>query len=446
MQVQQAVKYFKGEKGFQRLLTLFVQKYQSLGHIGGSVKLNNLSEAEKEALSMLMRRDYSKQKSVTISLTSFEAALQKTKFADVTLKELLDGFVGQNILSNSEKKYLYQKQKDIFFNTLMQKYPQEKCRQWLMHIKNKGFNTKGVHRAYDLNAGLLRLHLSNVLTALQQLPELEKNRYERLPFFAGRVTGDPHGFDLNTEQGRLLLNALQFLQKQRDADYPVSTAMTAEEKSELLACFGILRDDLLNFVTCTGILAFRTGCSKPAATWLSAYQESVVVNMPLREIIKMDRFIPAAAFCNARQERQAFIIENSGVYSELLDRFSGRPVPPLICTHGQLKLANLVLLDKLVKSGTTVFYSGDFDPEGLQMAQRVLKRYGKHARAWRYGVNDYLACISQVELPSVRLKKLSSVTAIEFAEVKREILKQKKAGYQEYLIHKLLSDIDSYMR
>lgn len=47
----------------------------------------------------------------------------------------------------------------------------------------------------------------------------------------------------------------------------------------------------------------------------------------------------------------------------------------LVALAGPLRLACLMLLDGLVKGGAVIYYSGDFDPEGLQMAQKLIQRY-----------------------------------------------------------------------
>ncbi|MEG6617567.1 TIGR02679 family protein [Peptococcaceae bacterium 1198_IL3148] len=443
MKTDKAVKYFKQERGFHRLMTQLIKKYQQLGRIGGSIKLSNLSDTEKEALASLMRRDYSKQQSATITMTAFEAALQKTRFAGITLKELLDGYAGQQLTTNEELRHQYQREKHQFFNQLIQLHKHDNCCQWLEHILAKGVGTRGIHLAYDVNAPLLYLQLTNVLKALAQLPALVHAEYDRLPIFASRVTGDPHGFDLDTDQGRFLIAALHYLRQHKEVGYTVSANLSAEEKTELLAYYGLIRDDLLNFVTCAGIVGLRQ--NKPTAIWRSACEEAAVLNVPLREIVKIETFLPAVAYSNTNKEKIVFMLENSGVFSAVLDHFNGKEMPPLICTHGQLKLANLILLDKLVTNGVTVLYSGDFDPEGLQMAQRILDRYGSRAKTWCYNYEDYLISLSEVELDDARLKKLDTVTTTAFTEVKEAMRQYKKAGYQEYLIKKLVADIESYM-
>ncbi|TGE35517.1 hypothetical protein E4K67_24675 [Desulfosporosinus fructosivorans] len=46
------------------------------------------------------------------------------------------------------------------------------------------------------------------LTA-SQVNRRHPNKIERLPMFARRITKDPHGFDPNSDTGRILLQALK---------------------------------------------------------------------------------------------------------------------------------------------------------------------------------------------------------------------------------------------
>ena len=124
-------------------------------------------------------------------------------------------------------------------------------------------------------------------------------------------------------------------------------------------------------------------------------------------------------------------MENSVFFSEILDRFSVCITTPLICTNGQFKLAALLLLDLLLQNNVIIYYSGDFDPEGLLMAQRLVSRYPSQVRLWHYTIEDYQKSLSEVVLSENRLNKLRNLDLQEFAELKDLMLKTKKAGYQE---------------
>ena len=64
--------------------------------------------------------------------------------------------------------------------------------------------------------------------------------------------------------------------------------------------------------------------------------------------------------------------ENPAVFSEIVRR---HPKTAAVCTDGQPRLAAFVLMD-LLKAHTVFYYMGDYDPEGLLIAQRLKERYG----------------------------------------------------------------------
>ncbi len=209
-----------------------------------------------------------------------------------------------------------------------------------------------------------------------------------------------------------------------------------EALNELYYHFGILRDDLLNFVTCAGIVAYDTS-GEVLPVWRAAYRDHSVLNVPLREVVKIDLARPTAG-------NKVYMVENPGVFSTLLDRCENgfRPYPPLVCSHGQFKLAALLLLDKLVEGGMVIYYSGDFDPEGLLMADRLLKRHPGKVVPWRYTLDDYRLAMSGKKLPERRLRQLEGVRSPELFAVKDGISRAGAAGYQEGIIDFLWEDVN----
>ncbi|SHG51429.1 Protein of unknown function C-terminus [Ornithinibacillus halophilus] len=91
-------------------------------------------------------------------------------------------------------------------------------------------------------------------------------------------------------------------------------------------------------------------------------------------------------------------------------------------------------MDMLVKEGCTLYYSGDLDPEGISMAERLLHRYPGQAKLWKMDIESYYKSISDVELTDERLSKLESITTPELQPVVEEMKKKKRAGYQEALV------------
>lgn len=420
--LKEAVQYFKREKGFSRLLPLFIKRYEGLGRIGGAVTLTNLKAEEKKALGSWFAKEYFRQKSITVSLADFEAELANTKFEGLTLLDILKEYQGTDLLSNKQKEKEYNAKKMEFFSLYKDKYQNDLVHYWIDRIIAKDKGTQRIHQLYDSNKELLADEMVKVSKVLTVIPLKE---HERLPVFSQRVTGNPHYFD---ELSRLTF-PLQIIQNMK-VESPIKT-LDSEESTELLLSFGILRDDLLNFVTCTGLIAYRH--ETEVKMWRYAFEDATVINVPLREIDWIDKVMPAIG-------NIVFIVENSGVFSSIMDRLKGLKVP-LICTHGQFKLAGLLLIDKLIDCENIIYYSGDIDPEGLQMAQRLSQRHPGKINFWRLRPEDYKKSLSDVRLDDKRLSKLKSVNEDRLNSVKEALIKIRLAGYQENLIEELVKDI-----
>lgn len=422
------IRYIRSEPGLDRLLQALLDRYIQLGRIGGSVKLSKLKPEEAEGLSLFFRKDYSRQASAVISFAAFEKALSKTKYAEIDIRDLLDSYAGKKVYTQNEEKEQYQLQKDHFFQELQHAHPMQ--RSWIGYVWKKGRGTRAIHQLYDESPGYLRELMNIVCRALNRLPKPPK--YERLPFFAQKITQNPHAFDLDQHGGRILLHALQYILLEK-AELPyIRGNLNAEEANDLLQSFHLLRDDLLNFVTCTGLIAGTASGEHPVFS--AANHTSTVLNHPLKEVAKL-------TFCRPIFGNAVFVVENSGVCSELLDRWPFSTPPALISTNGQFKLAALMLIDLLAAENIDIYYSGDFDPEGLLMAERLIGRNPSNTKLWRYSVKDYHLCRATVNIPGDRLAQLDKIKLAELLPVKDLMTSTQKAGYQEQLVPHLLKDM-----
>lgn len=454
-----AVSYFR-QQGFTRFLDLMLRKYQSLGRWAGSVKLANLTPEEQEALSAFFRRDLRHKNSTTIRLEDFEESLAQTKFAGIPAVAILEGLTGDVVLTRSQVLEERERNRIDYFAKLRALFSHSFCQQWLTAIEQSSEGTRSVQIAYEKDSTHLFQQMSWVLAALAELENIRGkgksiDNFERLPVFALRITKNPHGFDLDSEAGKLLINALSVL-RDLDGDSAVTADMKALDKknankngrtavlsgsealNELFYHYGLLRDDLWNFVTCSGLVAMDKE-AKELSVWVAASQHNSVLNVPLREVVKVQEIYPASR----KHGNIVYVVENPAVFSVLLDEAekNDRAYPALLCTHGQFKLSALLLMDKLVASGAVIYYSGDFDPEGLLMAESLLNRYPGSVAPWHYSKEAYLFSRPEKELSAMRLKKLEGVQSPELFAVKTEILKLGRAGYQEGIIPLLWRDM-----
>lgn len=412
--VDEAVRYFKASTGFSRLFEQFRKKYASLGKVGGSVSIQSFKHDELEAIARFFGNEVATLRlKKTVTLRAFEKKLQTTKFEGVTLLELLEAYFGEALVTKQEALAQMEGQRAERFRELKRTYPS--LTFWFTYLERRTADTHWINRMVETDG--FDVSCERLAQAMERLP-LD---YERLPVFGQRILGNPHAFDRTNELGRLLIHALHV--KRGQGGPPPSDT---ERVNELLLEFKLLRDDIANFVTCANMTAEREGTEHPM--WHGAAWMHSVLNVPMRELLNVDRVRPSRGYT-------VWIVENSGVFSSLLDDV---PDAPLVCTHGQFKLAAYRLLDMLVASGCQLKYAGDFDPEGLQMAARLKERYGDKLDYWCMDLESYVASEPSVELAEERLVKLDRVTDVELQDVVEEMKRRGRAGYQEALIEKMV--------
>ena len=127
--------------------------------------------------------------------------------------------------------------------------------------------------------------------------------------------------------------------------------------------------------------------------------------------------------------KKVYIVENPAIFSMLIKE---KPEAGILCGNGQLRLASHVLLDLFDKE-TEFLYAGDFDPEGLLIAQNLKEKYGDRMHLWKYEKELYEMYRSEVEISEKSLKKLDNIYLKELLEIAGLMKKQKKATYQEAL-------------
>ena len=102
-----------------------------------------------------------------------------------------------------------------------------------------------------------------------------------------------------------------------------------------------------------------------------------------------------------------------------------------------------MLLDKIVQGGGEIYYSGDFDPEGLLIADKLKKRYGLKLVLWHFTPEAYRKIQSKKMISAARLKKLDSIESPELKKLVEAIKKSGYSGYQEMMVEAYLRDIET---
>lgn len=188
-----------------------------------------------------------------------------------------------------------------------------------------------------------------------------------LSIFSSMFTGDPHYLDLDSKHCVLFLYALSYIEK-------ISFPESREDKVQLLSKYLIDVDNLSNFVITYGLLSDRE--------YMNCFSEA------LESLLLNTQNILGSAWFNTK-DKKVFIFENPSILMEIIDR---KIKANVVISGGFSNSSDYLLLDKLVEKGNRLFYNGDFEPEGLLIAQMLKIRYKDHLQFICYDKVDYVAC------------------------------------------------------
>lgn len=228
------------------------------------------------------------------------------------------------------------------------------------------------------------------------------------------------------------VSSFLFLQLLLERDgWVYRTNPNAEEVTEILSTHRIWRDDVLNFVSCFGIRGFKDN-EDSFKVLEGAIEEKTICNLPLRDVFRIKRV--------EAYKQKVFVVENSSLYSSIIEEFQDKPfTPSILCTHGRMKLSALLLLDKIAESNNIIFYAGDHDPQGLSIAESLVKRLKSKIKPWRFDKESYLLSLSDEMFDSEKM--LTNIKEPQLQALIQVMLEYRKSAYQEKLIEHYYDDI-----
>lgn len=412
---------YLAQPGLKRLWPKVKTKYLSLDRIGGKVQLRQLSLLEQEALGGLLAKNLLGKKECVVELTALDQVLKRSRFA-VGLVEALECLYGPSLLTKREQAQAAEKEWLAFFATVEQVPQQLPTRSWLTALRNgQGQGYRTFLTLYHQDKGQASNILRTCLQALDRLPCWRKHR-TRLPVFAAGLTGDPHALDSNTALGRLFFQGVLFtLEIESDAS-------SAEKKREILSQAGLEGDDVSSTVIVAGL------CTLPSDPRAGIFSASRSTHTP---ILLPLRFFDRPTLWTSMPI--VYVMENPTVFSAILDATGNDFLPPLVCTSGQLSVAALKLLDELTVAGNTLYYSGDFDPDGLQIGIRLQERYGNAFHPWFFDCEAYHAAPAGLALTFEQQQTIRNLTVSWDKTLSTVILERGSVVYQESLVDKMIA-------
>ena len=386
-QVEECVKYFRQNPVWNKVLKGFQKKYVSYGRFSGSVVVRNLTQEEIEELEGFFGKSFHRQKSVSISAEKFQKALENSRYKNIKPDMILESYFGRPLLSRQEEGLLKEQKRQEIIRRVTSDYegtPVQSEVEYIVHM------LKGNSRE-DFGELEQQLYLSAEI--FNKLP-YRKEQKIYLAVFAAMLTGNPHAFDRGTVGGRILEQMIHRSLEQRNLLIEGTEIFPAYKRQKSFLAAGILLDDVSNYAMVCNVEAVKKDGTIHMG--MDGFQkEKDMLQVPLGVISdwKEVRCL----------QQKIYIVENPSVFAMLC----GKAECSCMCMNGQPRLAGLMLLDLLEKSGTTIYYSGDLDPE------------------------DYNKSRSEEVISDRRMKILDKITDVRLISVVDEIKKYKTAGYQE---------------
>ena len=422
--------YFKDNPAYQRCFSEFEKKWKSYGRVTGTITLKHTSEEERKAIGGILGKVFYED-TIRVSFAEFEKGLQCTKFAPVDFEEILEAYFGRKMITTQEKQRKAEREKTEFYEHVERDLTESAGSDstvvcWLREmISKKKYGYQIVIREYGRNREKTEKLLKTVGKGILLLEDIRKNEEEYpLAVFSAEISGNPHYFDHGVTAGQLLVHGICYA---TEKDYPTN----AHQWRELLLSNGIVPDNISSIVHIYGL---RLQIDRD---WHPAYD------------VFCRRWEPCAVTMENLQELTAvqptgdkvYIVENEMVFSYLLKHLVQKNVT-LLCTSGQLRSAAVTLIPFLLDSGAQIYYSGDIDPDGIRIADRLWKKYGDRIHVWRMSEEDYVKSLSEEKIENISIKKLETVENPVLRETVKEVRKKKKAGYQENILKDLLEDMN----
>lgn len=423
-EAEKCAEYFKSKAGYARIMEAVYKQYCKYGEAKGNVVVSDVSREECDAANEIVdpKKPF-EPPLIKFSLRDFESGLKKTRFGNVDPRYITEVYFGKKIVTKKEISAASEEIKNTVFDKVRAVNSGCICEKWLKKmITQKNFGYKTVITEINASPDGAEKMLEYVCRAINFGQNAEP---VQLAVLSAEITGDPHYFDNTRTAGRLLLKGLACT-----AGMPESKS--AEEEKAVYAKFGIEPDSVSSMTAAVGIRLYKTDMLEhPAFKIFADTGEICLISMAnLMEI----------SGANA-DGKTVIAVENPMVFTAL----SGAAAEygcGLICTSGQLKTSGIRLLQMLAESGCKILYAGDFDPEGLQIADKILCRFSEYdVHVWHMSAEDYNAIEKGDELSEKRLNKLNSISSAELAPAVNAVRSERRAAYQELLVSQMIYDI-----
>lgn len=396
--------YLKSKKGLIRLIKKLKEKYVLLSRPSGTIIINNITEEESIDISNLLGKRVPINEDLKTSFKEITKKINEGKYRNFDWIEVLNIYFDEKIITKEEHKINIKQEEIEFYENI---YINNKDRKYLEDVKKiiekDEMINKMVKQKYHSNKYKLTEEINNILLLLDNIPSFPTS----LAVYSS-LTGNPHYLDLNKNTSTLFL---KILSKIKNIEYENKN----EIKINLLSEINVYTDPISNYTIAYKLIGNKI---------LNELNESnEIINLNLLNIKKLDYI--------TTNNKKVYVFENPSILTSLMHLNI-----PIVITSGIPNISLYTLLQKLEESNTKIYYNGDFDPEGLLIAEKLKLRFS-NLELFCYDTVDYNNAKSKEKISNARLKKIENITAKELQEIKGLLKENKISAYQEQNIDRI---------
>ncbi|MBY8965959.1 TIGR02679 family protein [Algiphilus sp. NNCM1] len=315
--------------------------------------LGRLGEAERAALSGLLGRRARPASSMRLSLSALDEALARSGLAG-SLREALETLDGPLVDASAQRAAEAQRWQAIF----------DAVGDPRLKALCAGTQGRGLIRRLAGSPEDAASMLERSAAVLERLPD------NGIPLarLAAETLGDAHALDNGRPEATVVLKA----------SFPDDEHGEATRARNRWARLGVAMNALARPVLALNLPATPCGAIGAVAAAARAHGEPIHLN--LRGLLHS----PPRWLVDGQS---VYICENPSIIAMAADRL-GKHAAPVLSTEGMPAAAQRALLRQLAAAGADLRYHGDYDWDGLRIANFVMGQFG--ARPWRFETADYL--------------------------------------------------------
>lgn len=396
-----------GRAELQRLVQRLRTRLERGKALQGTLALPDATGAERDAINRLLGRTPTRGTVVAISLDRLDEKLRVAGISP-TLRDAVEQLTGPVVDRRAEREAIEGQWTSIFSSASKRVAGRPELENWLVQLR-----TTGLLRRHGILAA--QTLLSQALDVLAALPARDVTLAE----LAAAVVGDAHALDPDTSLASIVIRSAATLGKCEKWD-------DAQSRREAWASVGVICDELSAPVL---VLNLRASDDRPTSRALRTYADAGEPTfVSIRQLLRAP-----PEFTRESVGPVAYVCENPSIVAAVANRLGAQSLP-LVCIEGQPRTATRLLLNRLQATGIRLFYHGDFDWPGIQIANTIIARHC--AEPWRMCVGDYRTAATR----SLALSGLpvQATWDDELMPVMREI---GRAVHEEQVIETLMADL-----